>query len=270
MTPTRVHDWVVARRVRRPDVAPGSPPRPFVLPAGTDTDRFWNEVGKRQWFHRFEFDDGRVTPGVDPTMAKLPWMLPDDLTGKRVLDVGAYDGFFSFEAERRGAADVLATDDWSWSWPGSDARGNFELMREALGSEVRDRAVAVEDLGPETVGGTYDVVLFYGVLYHAPDPLGYLRRVRSVTGEVCIVETFVDLLDVEQPALAFYEGAALNGDGSNHFGPNRLAVESMLREAGFARIDYRGLWDRNTRDALAGRHVGGRLRSGRMVFHAWT
>lgn len=59
--------------------------------------------------------------------------------------------------------------------------------------------VAVEDLSPETVGGPFDVVLFLGVLYHAPDPLGYLRNVRRVTGDVAVIETAVDLLDVAVP-----------------------------------------------------------------------
>ena len=105
-----------------------------------------------------------------------------DLTGRTVLDIGAYDGFYVFEAERRGAKDVLATDSWTWNWPGSDARRNFDLAHELLGSTVRVQDVAVEKLAPEVVGGTFDVVLFLGVLYHAPDHLGYLKRVRSVTG----------------------------------------------------------------------------------------
>ena len=61
---------------------------------------------------------------------------------------------------------------WTWNWPGSDARRNFDPAHELLGSTVRVQDVAVEKLAPEVVGGTFDVVLFLGVLYHAPDPWG--------------------------------------------------------------------------------------------------
>ena len=145
-------------------------------------DSLRSRVERRTWFHTIDLGAGVVTPGQKDTPTELAHMhIPADLKGRRVLDIGAYDGFYSFEAERRGAAEVLATDSWTWNWPGSDARGNFELAREALDSAVMTQEVAVEDLDPDTVGGPFDLVLFLGVLYHAPDPLGYLRRVRSVT-----------------------------------------------------------------------------------------
>jgi tRNA (mo5U34)-methyltransferase len=242
-----------------------------------------DEVATRTWFHTIDLGGGVVTPGEKDTLAEVGHMrLPADLTGRTVLDVGAYDGFYAFEAERRGAARVLATDSWTWNWPGSDARRNFDLAHRVLGSRVESRVVAVEDLSPDTVGGTYDLVLFLGVLYHAPDPLGYLRRLRSVTGGVAIVETVVDLLDIGVPAAAYYPGSALHGDASNHFGPNPAAVEGLLTDAGFARVDAFPPWttskewavlaegDRLPGGALARvrRKLRRRPRSGRMVFHA--
>jgi hypothetical protein len=61
------------------------------------------------WFHRIELPGGIVTPGwSDPKIDKLPYFgLPADMTGMRVLDIGNAEGFFSFEAERRGAAEVI-------------------------------------------------------------------------------------------------------------------------------------------------------------------
>ena len=207
-----------------------------------------------------------------------------DLTGRSVLDVGSYDGFYSFEAERRGASRVIASDSWTWNWPGSDARRNFDLVHEVLRSRVEPVVVSVEELTPERVGGTFDVVLFLGVLYHAPDPLGYLRRVRSVTSGMAIIETAVDLLDVPVPAAAYYPGASLNNDGSNHFGPNPLAVEGWLAETGFTRVVAFDPWATNehwgiqapARRRSASAVIEGvrhrfrpRKRSGRMVFHAY-
>ena len=63
------------------------------------------------WFHSIPLDDGTVTPGLDSSMDKLEQVcLPKDLSGKTVLDIGAWDGFFSFQAEKAGAERVLATD----------------------------------------------------------------------------------------------------------------------------------------------------------------
>jgi tRNA (mo5U34)-methyltransferase len=241
-----------------------------------------SNVESRTWFHTIDLGGGVVTPGEKDTLAEVAHMhLPEDLTGQRVLDIGAYDGFYAFEAERRGAADVLATDSWTWNWPGSDARGNFDLARAALGSRVRTQDIAVEDLEPDAVGGVFDLVLFLGVLYHAPDPLGYLRRVRSVTGGVAVVETLVDLLDVDVPAMAYYPGAALNEDASNHFGPNALAVEGLLTDAGFSRVVAFEPWSTNKDWSVLDqvpqpgrltrlRRRLRRARSGRMVFHAYA
>jgi tRNA (mo5U34)-methyltransferase len=251
---------------------------------GWPPERLREEVARRSWFHTIDLGGGVLTPGRDDTITKARHMrLPADLSGRTVLDIGTYDGYFAFEAERRGAARVVATDRWAWEAPGSDARRNFELVHEVLGSRVEPREVAVEDLGPDTVGGPFDVVLFLGVLYHSPDPLGYLDRVRSVTGDLAIIETEVDLLDVDVPALAYYPGASYNEDPSNHFGPNRAAAEAMLRDAGFRRVeafepwtvrsdwaiqrDTTSLRNRLTRKVRTVRH---RFRSGRMVFYAYA
>lgn len=243
------------------------------------------EVDSRTWFHTIDLGNGVRTPGQKDTPTEVGlWPLPD-MQGRSVLDIGAYDGFYSFEAERRGATRVVAADSWSWNWPGSDARRNFDLAHEVLGSAVEPRVVLVEDVAPETVGGTFDVVLFLGVLYHAPDPLGYLKNVRSVTGGVAVVETVVDLLDIDVPAAAYYPSDSLNNDGSNFFGPNPAAVEGMLRDAGFSRVTRFEPWSTNTWYSIAPpttpasavdkvrrrwQQRFGRPRSGRMVFHAFV
>jgi tRNA (mo5U34)-methyltransferase len=242
------------------------------------------EVDRRTWFHSIDLGEGIVTPGVKDTLAEVRHMrIPADLTGKTVLDIGAYDGFYSFEAERRGASHVLATDDWAWTWPGSDARRNFELARQVLRSTVASKAISVEELGPDTVGRTFDVVLFLGVLYHAPDPIGYLERVRAVTGTLAIIETVVDLLDVPVPACGYYPSASLNHDASNHFGPNPAAVVGMLRDVGFSAVVAFPPWQTSKEWAVPAstttssspilRRVRRRLRSarsGRAVFHAFV
>lgn len=207
--------------------------------ADLDRAELRTRVFARQWFHTIDLGDGLVTPGQDKSSEKLNWLrFPDTFAGKTVLDVGAYDGFFSFEAERRGATRVVACDDFCWSFPlGSMGDGEgFKIAHEALNSKVERKQIPVEDVSPETVG-TFDYVLFLGVLYHAPDPLGYLRRMRSVCRETLILETHVDALDIDRPAMIFYPGATLNNDPSNFWGPNPQCVIDMLREVGFRNVE---------------------------------
>lgn len=218
----------------------------------TDVRTLAMQVAAREWFHRIDLGGGVVTPGMDDTPYKLSVLgLPDDLSGKTVLDVGAWDGFFSFECERRGAARVVATDHYCWDHAGMQDGGGFTLAHRALRSRVERVKVRVEDLDPAVLG-TFDYVLFLGVLYHAPDPLGYLAKVRALCHGTTVIETVVDALEIDRPALIFYPGATLNADASNFFGPNEAAVEAMCREVGFARV------------TVANRHYY----PDRMIFHA--
>jgi tRNA (mo5U34)-methyltransferase len=214
------------------------------------------EVAKIKWWHRIDLGHGIVTPGLDDTPAKLAWLnFPKSFKGKTVLDIGAWDGFFSFEAERRGASRVVAVDSFVWQGLGGGSKAGFELAHRILNSKVEDRELEVLDVSPGTVG-IFDIVLFLGVLYHMRHPLLALEKVFSVTGEMLILETHVDLRTCEWPAMRFYPGAEFAGDGSNWWGPNPVAVEEMLKDVGFRTIKTIGLYLPNKEQ-------------GRLVVHAW-
>src|SRR3954471_1957 len=121
------------------------------------------EVAAIPWYHTMELAPGVVTPGwldTRPVAGTVP--LPRSLTGMRCLDVATFNGFWAFEMERRGAAEVVAIDVLDparWDWPvGSDdlvkaeigrrhAGGNgFEIARRALGSKVERRDLSVYEL----------------------------------------------------------------------------------------------------------------------------
>ena len=77
---------------------------PSVSPAATDIAARVAELPN--WFHRIELPGGVVTPGWSPISA-ISYGIPADLTGKRVLDAGARDGYWTFEALKRGAREVV-------------------------------------------------------------------------------------------------------------------------------------------------------------------
>ncbi len=229
-----------------------------------------------RWYHTIDLGQGRTTAGVDDSPYRLSRLdLPASFRGQTVLDIGAWDGFFSFEAERRGAARVVASDWYSWHGPGWGTKRGFELARTVLGSRVEDVDIDVMDLSADRVG-TFDVVFFLGVLYHLPHPLLALERVASVTRRLLILETVVDLIGLGRPAMAFYPERQLNNDPTNWWGPNPEGVHAMLRAVGFATVRsvtpqrpaiYRGL--RAVSHAMRGKNqLGAAFRQDRMVFHA--
>jgi tRNA (mo5U34)-methyltransferase len=210
------------------------------LPREVDPELLKELALGRPWFQSMDLGCGVVSPGVDRSKEKLEYLaMPDSFEGQSVLDIGAYDGFFSFEAERRGAARVVASDDLCWSLQGmGDGRG-FDIAHWALQSKVEKRRIKVEDISPETVG-MFDVVLFLGVLYHSRDPLGYLSRVFSVCNRMAIVETEVDLRTDDRPIMVFCPGAVLYGDPSNFWVPNQECAEEMLLDVGFQSVQMVG------------------------------
>jgi tRNA (mo5U34)-methyltransferase len=189
-----------------------------------------------RWYHSIDLGGGVVTNGVDDSPVRLARLdLPQSLAGMTVLDIGAWDGFFSFEAERRGASRVVAADYFSWHGPGWGSKAGFELARAALGSKVEDVDIDVMDLAPERIG-QFDVVLFLGVLYHLRHPLLALERIASVTRTLLVLETVVDMVGIRRPAAAFYPGRELNDDPTNWWAPNVPALHGMLRSVGFDEV----------------------------------
>lgn len=191
------------------------------------------EVEQLTWWHSIDLGGGLVTPGrgnYDARLRALRKRLPD-LTGKTVLDVGAWDGLFSFEAERHGAAEVVAVD--------LARPQTFELARRVLGSKVRYLELDVTRAEPSEVG-VYDVVLFMGVLYHVANPFDLVRRVAQMTGERLILETDSAHNGWRVP-VAEFRGTrdAVNDEnyGPNWWIPNLACVEAMLHTAGFAHVE---------------------------------
>lgn len=219
-----------------------------------DADEVREGMSNVNWYHTIDLGHGLTTPGVDDTPKRIALLeLPDDLSGWSVLDIGAWDGALSFEAERRGASRVLATDSFCWSGEGWGTKDGFEFARKAIGSKVEDQEIDVLDLSPERVG-TFDMVLFVGVLYHMRHPLLALERVSSVTDRLLVLDTHVSLVDHDEPMMRFYPGTELNDDPTNWCGPNPAAVEAMLRTVGFTRFE---------------RKHEGSIPHGQFTVHAW-
>jgi len=208
----------------------------------SDSFRQWLEqqiASEPYWFHRIELSPDLVTPGWnDPIEQKVPYFnLPSDMTGMRVLDVGCSEGFFTFEAERRGAEEVIAID----SAP--DGIRRFNICKNALGSKANGYLTNVYDLHPRTYG-TFDLVMFFGVLYHLRHPILALEKLHSVcSGDLLLQTADFEDADDDTAAARFHPFGITSGppdnpvhDNTVFWIPNPACVRDMLRHVGFVDI----------------------------------
>jgi tRNA (mo5U34)-methyltransferase len=200
-------------------------------------DLFRHQVqAEPYWFQKIELMPGVLSPGwSDPRTEKLPYFgLPEDLTGMRVLDIGCAEGFFSFEAERRGAREVIGID----SFPDSVRR--FNIVKAARQSNATAFLMNVYDLEPKRLG-TFDLVLFYGVFYHLKHPQFALERIRSICSGNLLFQTHI----YEEPAVKgipwarFYPHGYMSGAKNELWDPtvfwlfNSACCLAMLDHVGF-------------------------------------
>jgi tRNA (mo5U34)-methyltransferase len=192
------------------------------------------------WFHSFDFGNGEIVNGIKPLeiiRLESEVIFSEAVSGKSVLDIGAWDGYFSFDAERRGAAEVLATDNFCWSGPGWGNKSGFDYAHAKFKSRVTARDIDVFDLVSQKVG-VFDVVLLLGVLYHLKNPFGGLEQLSKLTREFAVLETVVDELDNPHAVMRYYLDNELGGDPTNFFAPNYKCLEYMLRDVGFKRFKF--------------------------------
>ena len=193
------------------------------------------------WWHSIALRPGLTTFGGKSELIlaqeEEALLAPFNLTGRSVIDIGAWNGHFSFAAKRRGAGRVVATDSYIWNHPAWRGREAFDLARHELGLDIE--ALVVDP--PQITGalGRFDVVLFLGVFYHLYDPLEVMARLRGITRQMLLIETHQDLTATAAPGMVFYPGDTLNQDATNWWGPNPALMLHLLLQLGFTRIFYR-------------------------------
>jgi len=197
-----------------------------------DAARIVEKMNTMVWYHKIELAPGVVTPGNDWESMWGPmreYHRQFDFAGKRVLEVGCWDAYWSFEVEKQGASEIWATDDHSQR-RAHDPTVPFAI--ECLGSKVRHRGdvpvYEVDALFPER----FDVVIFYGVLYHLRYPALGLAKLRRVLkpGGTLLLETAV-ALDTDESVMRWGCDRIYPQDRSTWNAPS-LACLRLLLESG--------------------------------------
>jgi tRNA (mo5U34)-methyltransferase len=207
------------------------------------------------WYHKIELPHGITTPGWAPLIEEY-YRVPERLDNKRVLDVGAWDGYWTFEAIKRGASQAVAIDDFSdylGKLPTKNRKAwqNFDTCREILGfSEFQCPRfdMSVYDIRKETFG-MFDVVFFFGTLYHLRHPLLALDKLF----EVCRNEIYIEsaILDDFSPyrggighgypggqmVMEFYPEDQYGNNTTNWWIPTLNCMVQMVKAAGFEYVE---------------------------------
>lgn len=186
-----------------------------------------NQVNALNWVHTIDLGNGVVTPGRWPPHPLILRAFDTiDFKGKKILDIGCWDGLWSFEAEKRGAAEVYATD--YVSQRSYHEQPTFLLAHQALNSRVKYHPnLPVFDV--KRLGEQFDIVLFCGVYYHLKNPLLALARLREVMkpGAILVVEGPV-IAATEEILARFYYHKWFVNDPSNWWVPTVPCLQQWV------------------------------------------
>jgi tRNA (mo5U34)-methyltransferase len=251
------------------EAAPLHPERPVAAYEGRGAE-VWERVSQIGWYHTIDLGEGIATPGfIDNRGTTHLFGIPDDLSGKRCLDIGTYDGFWAFEFERRGAGEVIGIDvdspadydlprpiklkvleeqrendvaaEGSWNdqmapvglqWPGT----GFRTAAEILGSNAHREVLDVYDLSPEKLG-LFDVVLISQLLLRLRDPQTVIENMLSVTapgGCAIVAEPYDPDLEMLSKPVSEFVGVSTMGIWWAH---SVKSMRKMMECAGFERVE---------------------------------
>jgi len=211
-----------------------------------DRETLEEEVRSYSWYHTLDLGHGVVTTGMfDHRPAVDRYLLPATLAGQRCLDVGTMDGFWAFEMERRGAAEVVAIDEENpeaLDWPiaqrikrekvlDETKAARFAIASTALGSRVERIARSVYDLGSDL--GEFDLIFCGDLLLHLKDPVTAVERMRSVCrGSTIVCNPIKRFRFSRRRPLAELDGI----DEFQWWVTNLACLERLMLAAGFARV----------------------------------
>lgn len=212
------------------------------------TEEQKKEIESLFWWHRIELEPGYVTPGVCPhgtgTDIETRFGLLKRLDGLSVLDVGTFDGLFAFECEKRGAESVMAIDIYqrcAGQLNDVDSNKPFQLAKKILNSNVQFKFTSLEDFerfeNPFIYNySTFDLILYYGVMYHIENPLGAVKKLMSLInpGGTILLETTISTKS-DLPIMEYRPG--FENDPTNTWYPTKECVKLMFMENGAKSVD---------------------------------
>ena len=195
------------------------------------------QLDRLLWFHEYDFPGGLKArapqrghdlfhQALESFICKQLQIV--DLENKTVLDIGCWDGFFSFYCETLGAKRVLAVDDFSQNWGTQEC---FSIAKELKDSSVNLRPdISVYDIDEALEGQKFDIILMLGLYYHLHAPYLAFAKVRHL----CHADTIVF---IEGPCYRDEKTdralLRLDDPDKSKFVPNVKVLKDMLQSCYF-------------------------------------
>lgn len=186
-----------------------------------------------KFWHKVLLNDGSFTDGLVDLSKHTSEYLFDDLEfkNKSVADIGCWDGYFSFEAEKRGASRVVSVDDPSCRWGGLDG---YNFLHDHFKSNAVFILENIYNLKRTFKFKEFDILLGYGLLYHLSDPLLALNNLFFICKDIIVFEGKFSM--TELPSLELIPYMTLNSDWSNIYTPSISYMNLIANYNGFIQI----------------------------------
>ena len=213
----------------------------------SDNSDLATEVEKYGWYHTLDLGGGVVTKGMfDHRGNENRYLIPEDLSGMRCLDIGTMDGFWAFEMERRGAAEVVALDiedPNALDWPIAqrvktvmtmdiEKPIRFQLAHDAYNSKVKRVLRSVYEI--DTDLGEFDLVFCGDLLVHIKDPATAVEKMRLVSrGSAIICNPIKKFRLFDNKPMAEFDGI----DEFQWWVTNLEGLKRIVLAAGFSRVE---------------------------------
>jgi tRNA (mo5U34)-methyltransferase len=196
------------------------------------------------FWHKVLLKNGEYTPGISNIeySSKVWYYFHEiDFNNKTVLDIGCWDGYFSFEAERRGAKRVISFDDPKYRWGGMDG---FNFLHNHFNSKVEFVKGNACNLVSIFEKQSFDIVLCYGVFYHNSDPLLILKNAFDVCKETIAFEGL--MFEDNRRLLELVSVKEINNDSSNFYKLSSGYVNYISDISGFTTEGFKFHLDRGS------------------------
>lgn len=180
-----------------------------------------------RWNHNIRLAPGIYTVSVEDwypehraIMNVIDRHLSGRYSGRRVLDLGCFEGYFSLECALHGA-DVIGVDAKEINIK------KCEFVKSVL--DVPNLSFVLDDvMNVKREGyGSFDVVLALGLLYHLDDPFTFLAQLAEVCDGFMVLDTLVALEEDEPQTIGGWK-------------PRRKPELSALRDFHLDEKTYRG------------------------------
>ncbi len=189
------------------------------------------EIDSIHWYHEFDFGDGLRSVSISQAEDhRRVWRFIEseletiDFTGKSVLEIGCWDGYWSFYAEKRGSKHVLASDDVSQNWANG---AGLRLAHKLLNSKVEiNQSVSIYEASK--LNRTFDIILCLGVYYHLVDPFAGFAEVRHLMHENSIAIFEGDATLELRPDTYYWD---MSDSSKSCFVPTQWGLNHMLKTA---------------------------------------